>query len=318
MTAEHARIVSEYTEYLKRTGKTYKNHRSAMKRYFEYIERDDLDYTRISILDAQNYQEYLSTRTMEKGGSYATVSVISAIGRLTSFYTYAHARGIVAHNPFQEIIRLRREKSLPRNILDEEKMGRLLFHLRNFVKGTDLIERKQLYRAHVIAELMYSTGARINEVASLRAEDIDFTRSMVRLKDAKTGKERMGILNSYAHSVLRIYTDTMRKHVLFLKNGADERLLFGSGGSIRVWFNEVVNRESEKIKLGRFSSHNIRHAMGAHLLKNGCDIRWIQEFLGHVRLGTTQIYTKVVKEDLRAVIDRYHPRTFRRVRDEIF
>ena len=287
----------------------------------KYIEDVDLDYAYVTLQDAQNYQEYLTTlgRNGRPSGKlfYCTVTVITAIGRLTSFYTYLTKRNISIYNPFHGIVKLRREKTLPKNILNEENMGTLLSRLKNFMNGKDLNEKRQLYKAHVIAELMYSTGARINEVMSLRASDIDFNCGTVKLKDSKTGKTRSGILNSFALHVLRLYLDEMREDVLFLKNGADISLLFGSGSHLIIWINEIVNRESVKLTLGHFASHNFRHAFGAHLLKNGCDIRYIQELLGHVRLGTTQVYTKVVKDDLRAVLDNFHPRKFRKVMNEI-
>ena len=78
------------------------------------------------------------------------------------------------------------------------------------------------------------------------------------------------------------------------------------------WLNTFLNKESERLGFGKFSSHNFRHAVGYHLLKNGCDIRHIQSILGHKKLSSTQIYTKVDKEDLRSVIDKYHPRFWKK------
>ena len=78
------------------------------------------------------------------------------------------------------------------------------------------------------------------------------------------------------------------------------------------WLNTFLNKESERLGFGKFSSHNFRHAVGYHLLKNGCDIRHIQSILGHKKLSSTQIYTKVDKEDLRGVIDKYHPRFWKK------
>ena len=72
----------------------------------------------------------------------------------------------------------------------------------------------------------------------------------------------------------------------------------------------MMSQASEEKGFKRFTSHGFRHSMATHLLKNGCDIRYIQEFLGHESISTTQIYARVVKEDLRSVIDDYHPRRF--------
>ena len=78
--------------------------------------------------------------------------------------------------------------------------------------------------------------------------------------------------------------------------------------------NNFLNKESEKLGLGHFSSHNFRHALGYHLLRSGCDIRYIQGILGHKELNTTQIYTKVDKDDLKEVLEQYHPRQFKEIK----
>ena len=78
------------------------------------------------------------------------------------------------------------------------------------------------------------------------------------------------------------------------------------------WLNTILNKESKRLGFGHFSSHNFRHAVGYHLLRAGCDIRYIQSILGHKKLSSTQIYTRVDKEDLRRIIDKYHPRFWRK------
>jgi len=97
-----------------------------------------------------------------------------------------------------------------------------------------------------------------------------------------------------------------------LTGRSDWELLFGSSLDIRRLINEMMTEVCREKGLGRFTSHGFRHCMGSHLLKNGCDIRYIQEMLGHESIGTTQVYTRVVKEDLRGVIDAYHPRSMAR------
>lgn len=138
-------------------------------------------------------------------------------------------RNRVYTNPFWDIHRIRRTRSLPGNILKEDEMNKLLGHLKDFMQGRTLTERRQLYKAHVIAELMYSTGARINEVAKLKVRDINFLQGTVRLRDRKTGKERDGILNGFAEKALRVFVDQMREYILFSKI-SDLSLMFGAWG----------------------------------------------------------------------------------------
>jgi integrase/recombinase XerC len=173
------------------------------------------------------------------------------------------------------------------------------------------------YRMHVIAELMYSTGLRVSEVAGLKPSDVDFARSVVNVRDGKGGYARVAFLNEYAREVLRLYAEKMRLLVMNELNRNRSEYLFGAG-----WknFKRTVNRylaaASRKLALPALTSHSFRHALGYHLLRAGCNIRHIQEILGHRRLKNTEVYTKVDKEDLRKVLDNCHPRQWKRKTDE--
>jgi len=302
MTEQQQTIMNEYFEYLILSGKTVENPAYSLKIFFKYADEMNIDCLSLKISEAQDFQTNLMTSSYLKG----TITVI--IGCMTGFYTYLRKRKIILSNPFLEIKKVKRNKELPRNIFSEDKMNKFLMHFREFVKGKDLIERRQLYKAHVISELMYSTGMRMNEVISLEAKDIDFDNGTVKIYDRKTKSERKGILNEYCQKVLKIYVERMRELVIFGKNNADVNLLFGSKGHLHAWFNAIVDRESRRLGYGHMTSHNFRHAVGCHLLRAGCDMRFIQEILGHKELSTTQIYTKIEKEDLKNVIDKYHPR----------
>lgn len=313
MTEKHKKIFNEYLEYLKLQDKDCSNPKTVLKIYFSYLEGLDLPYLSVRISDAQEFQHYLSTLTGPDGKAHYAVSSISTmIGCLTAFYDYLKLKKLTCINPFTEIRKIKQQKILPRNILNEEEMQTLLLNLRNFMKGGDLIQRRNLYKTHLLAELMYSTGARINEIVSLKPSDVDLIRGTVRIHDTKTNQVRDCILNSYTEKVLRIFIEQMRDLVLFGKNGGDTDYLFGSRNNIRITFNRVLNMMSESLEFGTFKSHGIRHAVGVHLLNAGCDIRYIQEILGHKDLTSTQIYTRVSKEDLKSVLDRYHPRVFTR------
>ena len=311
MKAEHEKIIAEYIQELKLQGRPFKTIKSNLKIFFLFIENAGIDFLRMKIRDAQDFQMHLSTEAGEDGNiRYSRGSVVSIIGSVTAFYDYLRRKKLIFSNPFLEIKRISPEKRLPKNILNEEKMDALLRNLRQFGKGKGLYERRGLYKAHVIAELMYSCGARINEIAGLKPSDIDFLRGLARIKDSKSGRYRDVIINEYASKVLTVYIKA-REYILFGQNNGDTSLLFGSKFNLQIRLNALLNEESKKLGFGRFTSHHFRHALGYHLLRNGCDIRYIQEILGHRFLNTTQVYTKVDKEDLKGVIDEYHPRRMR-------
>jgi integrase/recombinase XerD len=284
----------------------------SLRIFMAYLEERDLDYNLLKLKDAQEYQLWLTTLKNAAGKvRFSKRTIADLVGSMTSFYSFLRRKEVIYTNPFLEIDRVRANKSLPRNILNKEKMATLLTHLKRFDKGKTFVERRSLYKAHVIAELMYSTGARINEVSSLKPEDVDLGRGTVVLRDSKTKTTRQGFLNEMAKEVLRIYLQETREGMLkHSVNNPDNSYLFGGRARLAIWLNGLLNQQSQKLGLGTFTSHHFRHAVGYHLLKNGCDIRFIQEILGHKTLGTTQVYTKVDKEDLKKVIDRFHPRVW--------
>jgi site-specific recombinase XerD len=104
-------------------------------------------------------------------------------------------------NPFKGLWKIKRGKKIPENIPKEKEMSKLLEALLEW-NGMTTFAKKRMYKLHVIGELMYSTGLRIAEVASLKEEDIDFTRGVVWLKEGKGGKKRVCFLNEYAKELL--------------------------------------------------------------------------------------------------------------------
>jgi site-specific recombinase XerD len=313
MNKEQTKLLNVYLEELSLLGKNVSRVKSPLQIYFKYLNNLNIDLHYIKVSEAQNYQYYLSALVNIDGKpKYQILSINTMITAVSSFYNYLKNKNLIIANPFTEIKRIKLPKALPRNILNEKDMNKLLNSLKDFNKGKDLIERKNLYKAHVVAELMYSTGARMNEVVKLKKEDINFYRGTIKLKDDKTGKEREGILNSYCEKVLRIYVEEMKDYIVSDKNGGNKDLLFGSLHNLRMSFPKIINKQCEKLKLGKFKNHNLRHAFAVHLLKAGCDIRYIQDMLGHESLTSTQIYTKISKEDLKSVIDKFHPRSFKR------
>ena len=317
MADDQQKTYEEYMNHLKQQGRCVTHFAYGLKIFFAYLNNLNLNYRFFKIKDAEDFQSYLTIQTREDGRARFTSStVLNITGAVLSFFEYLKKRNVIFANPFSGVPRPKQNKALPRNILNEENMNTLLLHFKDFMKGEGLYEKKQLYKAHVVGELMYSTGARVNEIAKLKPDDIDFYRGVVLLKDSKTGKSREAILNSFAEKVLSIYIAEMRKYIILERYDTDTSLLFGAKINLKYWINDIIANECEKLGLGKFTSHNFRHAVGFHLLRAGCDIRFIQEILGHQTLHSTQIYTKVEKEDLRNVIDRFHPRALRRSGDE--
>lgn len=314
ITAEQEKILNEYIKHLKLNKKSFAGRRSEIKQFMRYVNDNDITMFYLSLSDAESYQYYIVTLKDEKGNlKYRSGTVLKKFVFIKSFYRYLLKEGKVLKNPFENLKSGIKRRTLPRNIPTEEKLDKLLKELRKFKQG-NLYQKKRRYKTHVMAELMYSTGARINEILKINPREIDFASGSVKVKDSKTGKSRICFLNSYCTQILKIYLNNFRKYYLQKCSLENKELLFCSYVNSRITCNDVLNKTAAKLKLGRFTSHNLRHSVGYHFLRAGCDIRYIQEILGHSNLSTTQIYTKVDKHDLKNVLDKFHPRKFKKVK----
>jgi site-specific recombinase XerD len=239
---------------------------------------------------------------------FSTRTIHNYLTTAGAFFEYLKESGQVLGNPFKEIRKVRNEKKLPEIFLKEKESAKLLDELENFTSDRNLKLQIRKYRLHVICELLYSSGLRVSEAAVLRVEDIDLIRGTVAVIEGKGGYNRTALLNDYSRIILSIYIQQIRP--LILTKWHDEELLFGTAGWERFgkFVNGGLKEYAERLKIPPVRSHGFRHALGYHLLKAGCPIRSIQEILGHKLLRNTEIYTKVDKEDLKGVIDRYHPR----------
>ena len=311
---EEERELERYLSHLRKqgAGKEELNHSEyALREYFGMLEESGAGYLEVKLSTADNYRMGLCTMRKESGEvKYSASTIRGRMKAVEKFYGHLLKRGKVIRNVFKETGRVKTVNALPRNILDEDAMMKLLEGLKRKIKeGKDICERRMYYRVHVMAEIMYSSGARINEILKIQEKEVDFERGTLKLKDDKTGKSRTGFLNGYAKELLRKYMKE-RKYMMVGKSRS-ECVFFGDAAASKA-FNRFVRKVSEELGLGEFTSHNMRHGFGYHMLRAGCDIRYIQEFLGHDRLGTTQVYTKVEKADLRGVLDKYHPRSAKR------
>jgi site-specific recombinase XerD len=306
------KLLKDFIEYERNQGKrSLRKLPYVLAPFFTWLDGAGFDLSDLNYQKANEYQTHLSTLKNDNGslhyGGSTVYDMVNIAGRL---YAYLLAVCKVYVNPFIGLKRVKQEVRLPRDIPTESKMDELLKSLREFWKEPFLRDRRNVYKTHVIAELMYASGLRIAEVANLKPADIDFEKNIIRVRAGKGGKDRTAYLNEYAGKVLKMYVEAMREAANWANNGS----LFGvkSGRILDSSLNGRLIECGRKCGIARFTSHNFRHAIGFHLLRRGCDMRYIQIILGHEDLNSTTIYTKVVKEDLRNELDSCHPRTFGR------
>ena len=247
--------------------------------------------------------------TPERGLSPETVKVRLLIAR--DLFRWLMTRGLVLADPTATLRLSRSRDRLPRAVLSEEAVERLL-RAPSGLTPIGLRDRAAL-------ALLYSTGLRRSEVSALELNDVDLTEGIVHVRRGKGGKPRHVPLGESAGEDLRLYLTKGRPEMaeghrmprtsaLFVGAGGPGRR--NQGGRLQPdGVSLLVRRTSEKAGLSRpVMAHALRHAFATHLLRAGADVRHVQRLLGHSSVVTTETYTAVAVKDLAEVHARSHPR----------
>ena len=223
-------------------------------------------------------------------------TVLRKIASLRSLAAFLLEQGKLERNPFKLLPAPKREKILPKflSVPETERLLDTAAHSKHFAA-----------RDKALFELMYSSGLRRSEVTGLRVKDIDFFNGIVKVL-GKGSKERLVPVTDAALDALKTYL-ACRKNpqpddALFLnKNG---KPLTGDGLAY-IFKNTAISSHLAR----KVTPHSLRHSFATHLLNNGCDLRSLQEMLGHKSLAATQVYTHVSLEKLKSVYDHAHPKS---------
>lgn len=292
-----------------RTEQSLNGVRSRVPLLFHYLDEESrISYLSVGIKEATSYQGWLLQRKTKDGKVYSVRTVNSYFSAAGALYEYLKRHNLTPGNPFRSVRQARADKTIPRDLLTEEETDKLLDSLFTLQETEDIRIPLRNYKVHLMAELMYSTGLRIAELSALKPEDIDLDSSLVRVWEGKGRKDRVCYLNEYARGILKIYLEEMHPLLAAGWNEGKKTLFFSSRDRLGSVANGVFRQVCQKEKLNVQTCHSFRHLMGYHLLRSGCSVRFIQQFLGHSRLRTTEIYTKVDQEKLKNVIDHCHPR----------
>jgi len=285
----------------------YKTLEATTRALMHYLEANELNPLELGIGEAMAYMAELGEATSESGRAYATGTIHNRLKAARKFFGYLVQTERRKTNPFEEVEYPRMEQYLSRNVLTEAQMGRLLGDVGRFDESEDMRSRQRSYRVHVLSEFLYATGLRIDEASRVREKDVDLEQRLVHVKKGKGGLPRTAFLNGYAAQVLERYVRVGRAAVL--RRGMDEERLFcACTRELMALLMRELRSRCTALELPVITSHGFRHSLGTHLLRSGCDMRHIQVILGHEALSTTQIYTKVDKEDLKKSLDAFHPR----------
>ena len=235
------------------------------------------------------------------GAGLAPRSVARAVACVRGFYKFITAEEKLAQNPADDLRSPRAWPALPK-FLSLEDVDRLLAQ-------PDVSTPRGL-RDKALIELLYATGLRVSELISLRAGDLHLDEGYLTCV-GKGDKQRMVPMGQDAATWVTRYIKEGRSALLRKKASPWLFVNARDGGPLsRIGFWKVLKEYGLKAGLSaELSPHVLRHSFATHLLERGADLRMIQVMLGHADLSTTQIYTHVLEARLKAVYDRFHPRS---------
>ncbi len=299
MSVSIERALVEYATYL-RSSKGYSP--NTVKAYLSDIE--DLG----AVVGVDKSAEHLTLETLrdwlwrqsEKGASKATIARKSAAAR--AFTLWLHKAGHIDEDPGLRLRSPKAGRSLPK-VVSKESLDQVFSSLQS--RAT--IDNPSGLRDLAIVELLYATGARVSELASLDLGSVDYSRNIVRLM-GKGSKERMVPFGQPARDAL---DDWLRHGRNSLVQEKTDSALFLNSRGLRIGVRQIfalVAAVLEATPTGSAGPHSLRHSAATHLLDGGADLRAVQELLGHASLGTTQIYTHVSIERLKDGYKNAHPR----------
>jgi integrase/recombinase XerD len=229
----------------------------------------------------------------------STATVHRKAACLRSFYRHLRREETIEDDPAARLETPRRGRKLP-EVLSYAEVQKLLAQPR----GDD----PTTFRDRALLELMYASGLRASETIGVEIQDVDLEQGVVRAR-GKGSKERLVPVGGKAVAAVRVYLRVGRPKLV---RSPEERKLFLNfrGGPLtRQGLYKIVLRHAESAGLGdRMSPHTLRHSFATHLLTGGCDLRSVQEMLGHADLSTTQLYTHLSGEELKEAYFKAHPR----------
>lgn len=255
-----------------------------------------LDHTRL-----RRYLAYLRAR----GYSRRTIARKAASVRAYLRFLHRHAR--IRSDPGRRLRAPRGPARLPRVVRAAEAAALLDTAPASRTLDASDGARARALRDQAVLELLYGAGLRVSECCGLRTGDCDLARGTLTVL-GKGGKVRRLPLGEPARGALRAYLDDGRPALARPEGSPDVLLLNGRGGPLGPRDVRRILQARPLPDGRRLHPHALRHAYATHLLEGGADLRSVQELLGHADLSTTQIYTHVTRERLRAVYDCTHPR----------
>ena len=261
----------------------------------------------LTVDSMRGYQEELTFRISLSGRPITIATQLRHLYVLRSFTRYLVDHDLLISDPMRRLQLPRQPQGLPRVVPQESEAIRLMKTPRS--KSSASHEMLSGHRDAAILELLYSTGMRRGEVSRLDLSDLDLVGGYAWVREGKGEKDRVVPIGRVACERVQVYLDAVRPSLL---QGQEHGALFLNQYGERLsgyGIYQVVKKAVRQAKLSsKITTHSLRHAAATHMLKNGAPIRYLQEFLGHASVETTQVYTRITIPELKAIHAKYHPR----------
>jgi integrase/recombinase XerD len=294
-------LVLDFLSYLELerglSRNTLNAYRTDLLQYGEYLSAHDGDALHARPADVADFLAELATGEGRPPCSAATIHRKAAC--LRSFYKHLRRDELIGDDPTAALSAPRRSKKLPQ-VLNYAEVRKLLAAPRGSEPTT--------LRDRALLEVMYACGLRASETIGLELGDIDMREGFLRAR-GKGSKERLVPLGRQAISAIGAYVRKGRPKLVGERHEPKLFLNFRGGPLTRQGLYKIVQRHAREAGLaGRMSPHTLRHSFATHLLAGGCDLRAVQEMLGHADISTTQMYTHLSGDRLKEVYFSAHPR----------
>ena len=283
--------------------KTLEAYQIDLKQFSEFVLKEQLKND-LAALDKTILRKYL-----EVISHFKPKTIKRKVATLKAFFTFLEFDDIIVVNPFRKMrVRIKEPKELPTQLTQSEitKLLKVVYRAKEKVDLPESYSYQARVRDVAVVELLFATGIRVSELCSLKSEHVDLKTGFIKV-DGKGSKQRVIpvyhaevklALKEYA----RLFAPAIRKTGNFFINRIGNPL---SDQSVRF----MVRDYAQKARINKaVTPHTFRHTFATLLLEENVDIKYIQQFLGHSSIMTTQIYTHVNKTQQRRILSAKHPR----------
>ncbi len=298
-------LIAEFLDYqrgLGRAASTIESHIIDLQYWTRYLDTIGSPApAAITPRIVADYQAYIYQYRSRYGRPFVLQTQIGILNCLQVFYKFLLKTGRILSNPAEAIQLPREPKRLPGTFLTTAEMKKLL---RQPDTSTVLG-----FRDRTIYEVLYSTGLRVRELTGMRVQDLNLSQAAIFIPQSKHYKDRCVPFGATAARYLAEYLDHVRPR-LVRREGEELVFLGRCGGRLDVGgVQQKLRIYATRAKIKKhLTIHVFRHTLATEMLRHGADLRQIQEMLGHKNLKTTQIYTHIVKGELKRVQAHCHPR----------